>query len=238
MDRKILEDSDAVTSLQQQARALGDPTRHEIFRFIADAARPVDVAELTAAFGLNHNAVRQHLAKLVEGELVVGSHAPPAGRGRPRLTYTIHPMADSRWGVTGPYERLSILLTEMVRTGSSADQIGIEAGRRARGSERADDGVHRVVAAMASHGFAPEVRGRPGHRVDVVLTACPFESAALTDPDTICALHVGIARGAAEGSGVAVDDLVRRDPRRAGCVLRLRHLDEPDATADRSTPAR
>ena len=31
------------TTLQQQARALGDPTRHEIFRYVADAPMPVDV---------------------------------------------------------------------------------------------------------------------------------------------------------------------------------------------------
>ena len=52
--------------LQTQARALGDPTRHELFRYIVDAGRPVDVVELTEHLGLHHNAIRQHLAKLVE----------------------------------------------------------------------------------------------------------------------------------------------------------------------------
>ena len=41
----------AVT-LQEQAKALGDPTRHRIFRYVADADRPIDVAELTAHFAL------------------------------------------------------------------------------------------------------------------------------------------------------------------------------------------
>ena len=61
------------TRLQEQARALGDPTRHGIFRYVADAARPVDIAELTEHFGVNHNAIRQHLAKLVR--------ARPSDRG-------------------------------------------------------------------------------------------------------------------------------------------------------------
>jgi DNA-binding transcriptional ArsR family regulator len=65
-------------TLQEQARALGDPTRHEIFRYIADAGRPVDVAELTAHLGLNHNAIRQHLAKLVHAELVTCPFATAA----------------------------------------------------------------------------------------------------------------------------------------------------------------
>jgi DNA-binding transcriptional ArsR family regulator len=51
-----------MSTLQQQARALGDPTRHAIFRYIVDAGDAVDVAELTGQFGFNHNAIRQHLA--------------------------------------------------------------------------------------------------------------------------------------------------------------------------------
>jgi DNA-binding transcriptional ArsR family regulator len=104
-------------NLQAQARALGDPTRYEVFRYIADASRPVDVAELTAHFGFNHNAIRQHLAKLVDA----------------------------------------------------------------------------------------------------------FESAALANPDTVCALHLGIAEGVAAlaGDRVEIDELVPHDPRRANCRLRL-----------------
>ncbi len=47
--------------LQRQAKALGDPTRHRLFRYIAEAQAPVTVAELTSFAGLNHNAIRQHL---------------------------------------------------------------------------------------------------------------------------------------------------------------------------------
>jgi len=56
--------AEMTTTLQQQARALGDPTRHEVFRYITDADRPVDIAEMTEHFGLNHNAIRQQLAFL------------------------------------------------------------------------------------------------------------------------------------------------------------------------------
>src|SRR5436190_7668299 len=120
------------TTLQQQARALGDPTRHEIFRYVADAPMPVDVPELTEHFGLNHNAIRQHLAKLVDAELVTETTAPATGRGRPRLCYEVAPAVESRWGVTGPYERLSLLLSEILRTGDSPVDVGRRAGRRRR----------------------------------------------------------------------------------------------------------
>jgi predicted ArsR family transcriptional regulator len=218
-------------TLQEQARALGDPTRHEIFRYIADAGQPVDVAELTAHLGLNHNAIRQHLAKLVKAELVTEDHAPSTGRGRPRLNYSLHPAAESRWGVTGPYERLSLLLAEMIRTGDSAVEVGRRSVRPPRlGTAEEDDPVGVVVDAMAQHGFDPVVRGR-GNRVEVVLRTCPFATTALADPDTVCSLHLGIAEGVAElaGGRVVVDELVPHDPRRANCRLRL-HLDPDDET--------
>ena len=210
-----------MSELQVQARALGDPTRHDIFRYIVDARRPVDVAELTDYLGLHHNAIRQHLAKLVEADLVVESTAPRVGRGRPRLCYTVDASVDSRWGVTGPYERLTVLLSDIIRTGDSPVDVGRRAGRRKRSapSDGADP-VERLVDEMGRQGFAP-VAERHGDRVDIVLGVCPFETTALADPDTVCGLHLGLAIGAADSlGGLVVDELVRRDPRRAKCRLR------------------
>ena len=208
-------------TLQQQAKALGDPTRHSIFRYIADSDQPADVTEMTTHFGLNHNAIRQHLAKLVDAGLIVESTAAARGRGRPKLQYTVEPAADGRWGVTSPYERLSVLLTEMIHDGESPVEAGAHAGRRhpVEGSI-AEQAIAGITAAMAREGFDPEVRHRRG-RTEIVLRNCPFESAALADPDTICSLHLGMARGLAEGTTLQVEDLIRRDPRRANCLLRL-----------------
>jgi predicted ArsR family transcriptional regulator len=215
-----------VATLQQQARALGDPTRHRIFRFIADGDRPADVAELTAHFGLNHNAIRQHLAKLVAAGLVVESIAATGGRGRPRLEYRVDPAADGRWGVTSAYERLSVLLAGLIRDRTDPVEAGVRAGRRQRvTAESAEQAVARITAAMAREGFDPEPRQRRAG-TEIVLRNCSFESAALADPDTVCALHLGLARGLAEGTPVVVEDLIRRDPRRADCVLRLRFTDD------------
>ncbi len=56
---------------------------------------------------------------------------------------------------------------------------------------------------------------------DIVLGACPFETTALTDPETVCGLHFGLAVGAAESlDGLVVDELIPRDPRRGACRLR------------------
>lgn len=211
-----------MTDLQQQARALGDPTRHRIFTFVADAEAPVDVAQLTAQLGLNHNAIRQHLAKLVGAGLVVESKHASGAPGRPKLVYAIEPSAESRWGVVGPYQRLSKLLAEMVRTGDAPEEVGRREGARLRAEGAAAPGLPALERAMVREGFHPETQERGG-RVDVVLQNCPFEATALDDPDTVCALHLGIAKGLTEGAdGLTVQELVAKDPRRAGCRLKLR----------------
>jgi len=215
-----------MTALQQQARALGDPTRHGIFRYIGDAGRPVTIAELTDHFAFNHNAIRQHLAKLVEAGLVVGRTVQSGARGRPRLVYEIAAGVESQWGVTGPYEWLSRLLADMIHSGETPIELGRRVGRELGApSGSAENTVVEMANAMARQGFSPEVRVRK-NTADIVLHNCPFQSVALAHPDTVCTLHLGMAEGLAEAGGsVTVHELVAKDPRRADCRLRLRFAD-------------
>jgi predicted ArsR family transcriptional regulator len=218
-----------MTTLQVQARALGDPTRHEIFRFLADASRPVEVSELTSHLGLNHNAIRQHLAKLVEAELVSEGKRRSTRPGRPRLCYSVKPSADDRWGVTGPYERLALLMSEVIRTGDTPVEVGRNAGRRLRlGAAPSDDPFAEVVDQMARQGFDPIIeRGEGALVAEVVLRSCPFASIALVDPETVCGLHLGLAHGLADAvGGVVIESLTPRDPRRAHCRLRCQSVPE------------
>lgn len=210
-----------MSDLLTQSRALGDPTRHELFRYIANAKNPVEVEELTKHLGLHHNAIRQHLAKLVNANLVVEATVPSAGRGRPRLCYSLDASAESRWGVTGPYERLSLLFSEIIRSGDTPVEVGIRTGKKIVSKVGQDsDPVENLVEAMARHGFEPKAKRR-GNKVDIVFGACPFETTALADPDTVCGLHRGLAIGAAESlDGLVIDELAEHDPRRGTCRLR------------------
>jgi predicted ArsR family transcriptional regulator len=53
-----------------------------------------------------------------------------------------------------------------------------------------------------------------------VLHHCPFERTAAVDPATVCAVHLGIARGLTEHlPGVEVTGLTARDPGVAACCL-------------------
>jgi predicted ArsR family transcriptional regulator len=86
-------DADAHRLLQRQARALGDPTRYRIFRYVAEAGRPVTVAEITAHVELHHNGVRLHLTKLCDAGLLVEQFGTRPGPGRPALQYRLDPSA-------------------------------------------------------------------------------------------------------------------------------------------------
>ena len=218
------------TTLQEQARALGDPTRHAIYRHIAQAGHPVGIAELNEQFPFNHNAIRQHLAKLLAAELVIESKQQGSGRGRPRLVYEVDPSAEGQWGTTGPYERLSRLLVEIIRTGEDAEEVGRRASELFRVPTPSGDVVADVSAAMARQGFEPEVRPRRGG-AEIVLHHCPFAAVALADRHTICALHLGIAQGLTEDTAASVAELVAYDPRKADCRLRIR-VDAGDAPQD------
>jgi predicted ArsR family transcriptional regulator len=215
-----------LTTVQQQARALGDPTRYALFRHIADAGGPVGVADLTERFPFNHNAIRQHLAKLVGAGLIVETTAAATGPGRPRLVYTVNPAAEGQWGTTGPYERLSALLAEIIRTGLSPKEVGRRAASelRAPSASRSDDEVADLTLAMARQGFDPEVRPARGGGTEIVLRNCPFESTARIDRDTVCSIHLGLAEGLTAGTTTSVEELVAYDPRRAGCRLRVRTM--------------
>lgn len=214
--------------VRRQARALGDPTRHRLFRLVLDASDPIDVVTLTAALGLHHNAVRQHLAKLCAAGLVEETTDAPRGRGRPRLLYQATPGLDGRWGTPDHYVGLATLLADAVSTGTTPRQTGQRAGRAAAtAAARGVDGVAVIAAEAERLGFDPSVR-RKGRKAEVVLGHCPYHAVAAADPGVVCQLHLGLAEGIAAAVGdVRVVRLVTADPRRAGCRIVLER--RPDA---------
>jgi len=219
-----------MSTLQQQARALGDPTRHAIFTRIAEAEEPLGVSELTDHFGLNHNAIRQHLARLVAADLVIERKARAVGRGRPPFEYVIEPAAENQWGSNGSYEQLSQLLAEVITTGSSPEEVGRRAATRLAVPTPSGDPIADITVAMARQGFEPEVREVDGG-VDMVLHSCPFASTARTAREAVCSLHLGIADGLATEAHLRVEELVSRDPDSANCCVRIRYERDGDDAA-------
>jgi predicted ArsR family transcriptional regulator len=118
----------------------------------------------------------------------------------------------------------------MIRTGDTAVTVGQRVGRRRTlGPTAASDPVGELVEQMARNGFEPKLR-RTGDKVDITLQTCPFATTALADPDTVCAIHLGIAQGIAEtaGQGLTIDQLIPKDPRRANCRLKAHVTPQDD----------
>jgi len=219
--------------VQRQARALGDPTRYDIFRFVADAQGPVRVATLASYLGFNHNAVRQHLAKLTQAGLLTEERASPTTTGRPPLEYRVAPTAMGSWGAPGPYELLAMMLLDIADGARSPLQAGADAGR-ALGETRAAgaDPVDTLEAEMARRGFEPRREAR-GPVTELVLERCPFLAAASAHPDVVCQIHRGLAAGILDGMGadVQVSELVVPPPAEAGCRLRLEPRPAPESSS-------
>lgn len=217
---------------QREARALGDPTRYQIFRYVMEAEGPVGVAAITSHLGLHHNAVRQHLAKLCAAQLLVEEVGRRSGPGRPPLVYRVAPGAAGSWGSGGPYELLSLLLLQLA---AAAGEVGdgdvastaVAAGRLAVTPlpERSSaDPVESLLEVLAQQGSQPQQLSKGRRTIEIALRRCPFEVAALADPKLVCELHRGLAQGMVEGLGAQLQltGLVTRDPRDGDCRLRLR----------------
>jgi predicted ArsR family transcriptional regulator len=191
----------------KHARALGDATRYRIHRLVVGAERPIAVAELAEAVGLHPNAVRQHLAVLRDAGLI-DEHRERRGRGRPRLVYQGPATAEVE-----PYAELATMLAEVTAGQGTALTVGRRHGAsRAAGSARgpepaAGDPVSRAADAFVAEarrlGFDPMIAEADADAVHVRLRTCPFAAAVAVDPDTVCGLHLGMARGIVERMGGA-----------------------------------
>jgi len=199
----------------QLASVLSVPLRRRILDLIDASDRGVSVSELTAELGCNHNAVRQHLARLEQAGLVRGIVEAPGRRGRPRRLYRATPTPDV-------YARLARLLLALRAQRDAPRTVGRRQGRADAAIVATTDPVDALEADAREYGFSPR-RITRGRRVDLVLESCPLADAAVDDPRTVCALHRGLAEGLVEGVGGAqVERFIARDPRTAGCRVQVR----------------
>lgn len=158
------------------------------------------MASLVTATGLHENTLREHLTALVRRGLVRRRRAEPVGRGRPAWLYELpdeEPAGSEYAGLA------AALAGAIARTsddpGRAAAAAGEEWGRelvRDRGAAHLSPSAARdqVIRLLDDLGFTPEVA--PERPADVRLTRCPLLEAAHRHPEIVCAVHLGIVRGA------------------------------------------
>jgi predicted ArsR family transcriptional regulator len=178
-------------------------SRSDVLDMLRAAEGPLGVREVAARMGLHQNTARFHLEALVDAGLAVREAEDRETPGRPRIGYRA--AADAPNG-RRRYRLLAEMLTTLIAgtmpsPGKAAEEAGQEWGsylteqpppyRRLTAAES----MAKLTAIMAEIGFAPQAEA-DGGRYQLRLLQCPFREVAQQHKDVICALHLGLMRGA------------------------------------------
>jgi len=184
--------------------ALGVRSRRRLLDVLRAAGVPLGAAQLADAVGLHVTTVRAHLRVLEAAGLVVPTDRQPTGPGRPGRFYA--PTAGA--GRSDAHRELAEMLAGALDAGGAQGRRGAEqAGRRWADREVPDtrslpwdEAVEAVGEVFGRVGFAPRRLGAEGYRV--ALEHCPFRDVARAHPEVVCALHLGLLRGALSRLGL------------------------------------
>lgn len=199
-------------------RALADPTRRGLLRFLDRAGTPQDVRAMAAEVDLHPNTVRDHLDLLHRAGLVTRTNENRHKPGRPRVLFEAADRGTRSPGSEG-YRFLAEVLAGYMHAHLDNPAAAAEEAGRAWGRymvEKPDpfdlpdsnQVLNQIVIALAEMGFAPEEEGTDDRFV-IRLHDCPFRDVARSRTDVVCSVHLGMLRGMTEelGESVRVDDL-------------------------------
>jgi predicted ArsR family transcriptional regulator len=186
--------------------AQASPSRRRLLSLLREAGAQ-DAHQLAAAVGLHVSTVRFHLQILERAGLVHGRPRPRGGSGRPRTVYAPVPREPDRR--PSAYEQVAGLLaahlddTAAGRTARAERAGGAWAARLtpsvpppdAGPATSLDTAAHRVNDVFADLGFDPDLT-TTGDRRRIALRACPLRAVAREHPEVVCAMHLGLLRGA------------------------------------------
>lgn len=207
-------------------RALGSDSRVTILRLVRSAAGGSTAADVAAQTGQHLSTTRAHLERLVEAGLLVRARASGGLPGRPAWRYR----ATSTDPAPAPYRALAAALLDHLSptdgdVREAAGRVGQDWGRQLAATVPARvEPVDAVTAVLDGLGFGPSRRpDQPGvDTVELHLHTCPFLELVGQNPDAMCGLHAGVARGILQQRGVPSDATVLEPFGAPGaCVLRL-----------------
>src|SRR5487761_1781691 len=187
----------------EEGPALGR-SRTDVLDMLRAASQPLGVRDVAQRTGLHQNTARFHLEALVEAGLAARETEDRETPGRPRVGYLATAEAS---GGRRRYRLLSEILASLIagtmpEPGTAAEEAG-----RAWGQYLTDQpppyqrlSAARAVADLASTldelGFAPEPPSGDDRHYQLNLRQCPFREVAREHRNVVCALHLGLMRGA------------------------------------------
>ncbi len=202
-------------------KALGDETRHALYREIAGSTAPNSAAQLADALGLHPNTVRLHLEKLRDAGLVEVEAIHRGTVGRPQHRYSLAPGAPGLGMDPPSHVLLAGMLAALAEaTGadpSAARAIGHTWGTKTAQRTPAASCLGLLAQELDRLGFEPAADDTAtvdgATRVDFL--HCPFRELAEAYPELVCNLHRGICEGLSEarrGTVKAFSTLYQPDP--------------------------
>jgi predicted ArsR family transcriptional regulator len=231
--------NDSASTRTQTHGALAVASRQRLLDALRSSDRPLDVRELAATCGLHVTTARFHLDVLTDAGLVTSQFGQSGTRGRPRRLYTPASRTFATDGHTG-YGLLSTILAahwagNRDERAQRAEQAGWAwAGQREPvpivGETTLSEAAVRVNAVFAELGFDPELV-RDEETLQIRLHACPFRAVAVTNPEVVCSIHLGLLRRTladvhAPPNSVALQPFVRPDL----CLARIAPAAQPQAS--------
>ncbi len=187
-------------------------SRSAVVSLLRAQTEPVTLAALMRVTELHENTLREHLTALVNSGLVRRERSDPAGRGRPPWRYSLTDPS----GSGSEYARLASALASAIAVTSSDPARTAAAAGDTWGRELARDrgaavpspalAHHKVLHLLDELGYAPEEPEKKSSQ-EVRLTRCPLLEAATKHPDIVCAVHLGIVRGALSEYGAQISGL-------------------------------
>src|SRR5215469_532368 len=227
--------------LAPEAREEGPPlgrSRAAILDMLHGADDPLDAREVARLTGLHPTTARFHLEALVEAGLAARETEDRDAPGRPRIGY--------RAAANGPggrrqYRLLSVMLASLIAGTMPEPAAAAEAAGREWGAYlaekpppfqrlSAEEALAKLTGIIRELGFEPHTvtdTGTDG-QYQLQLRQCPFLEVARQHRDVICALHLGLMRGAFDHmrAPVTADELEPfAEP--GLCVARLTAHDGP-----------
>ena len=204
---------------------LDQPTAARLFSLLAASRRRLSTDELAERADLHPNSARLQLGRLADAGLVRRTSAR-SGPGRPRHEWSVDrgALVDGESPVA--YRELAGWLGEALSAGGigprEVEAAGVAIGHAEAPADAGRSSAEVLETALASMGFRPRCE-RHGDRTTFTLTNCPYRAVAKAQPEVVCVLHRGIARGLIEAvePGARLSRFVIEDADRAGCVVEV-----------------
>ncbi|MGL4820208.1 MAG: helix-turn-helix transcriptional regulator, partial [Bacilli bacterium] len=194
------------------ANVLSDPTRYNIYQYIAKLYKSVTVLEIADQFAIHPNVARMHLTKLEDVKLLRSENDKSGRGGRPSRLYLLSDEVIQFHIPFRDYQLLSTIALETIfdlgpegrkafaRTGerygeqliadflkkeeTSADQLTVE------------QGISLLKLVFARCGLAAVIEWDEKQKaIFIHVNNCPFKEVAHQSPEIVCSMHIHFIRG-------------------------------------------